>query len=359
MEKIRAYLSRIEHRPIFWIALASLVALLCYTPSLTGPFVFDDQHNIEDNSHIKITHLNLENLASAALSSPIPNRPLPNISFALNYYFTGLNVVGFHVVNIIIHLINGVLVYGFIRLTQQTPALKCSGSENKIPALLSAIIWLLHPLHTQSIAYIVQRMTSMSTLFYLMSLVLYAQYRLNSHRSSKWKFGLGSIISGASALASKEIAATLPIFILLYEWYFFQGADWRWFKKHIYIALTAAILIGALSLLYFRGHPIAQIVQRYENPDLPFSLAQRLYTESRVVLYYISLIFFPHPSRLNLDHDFPLSTSLLMPCTTLGSLIGIIALLCVAILQNKRQPVASFAMLWYFGNLVIESSVIG
>ncbi len=89
-----------------------------------------------------------------------------------------------------------------------------------------------------------------------------------------------------------------------------------------------------------------------------FTIAQRALTQLRVVIYYISLLFYPHPSRLNLDYDFPLSYSLINPITTLPSLVLILGLVALGLYLAKKQRLISFCIFWFLGNLVVESSVI-
>jgi tetratricopeptide (TPR) repeat protein len=109
--------------------------------------------------------------------------------------------------------------------------------------------------------------------------------------------------------------------------------------------------------MYLGVHPLGKILMGYENRD--FTLTQRMLTEFRVVIYYITLLIFPHPSRLNLDHDFPISHSLIDPITTMLSVGAIGGLIGLAIYMAKKDRLLSFCILWFLGNLVIESSVIG
>jgi tetratricopeptide (TPR) repeat protein len=115
--------------------------------------------------------------------------------------------------------------------------------------------------------------------------------------------------------------------------------------------------MGIISLVFLGiRNPIEQIFSRYAGGE--FSAWQRLLTQLRVVCVYISLLIWPHPSRLNLDYDFPASASLLEPPTTLAGFLIIAGLLCLAVRLAKREPLVSFSILWFFGNLAIESSVI-
>jgi tetratricopeptide (TPR) repeat protein len=158
------------------------------------------------------------------------------------------------------------------------------------------------------------------------------------------------------AFGSKEITATLPFFMILYEWTFL-GEDRQFTIKNKGLVLIGAFFFFILLALLFTGMaPVHEIMARFSQRD--FTVGQRVLTELRVVIFYISLIFWPHPSRLNLDHDFSLSHSLIDPITTLLALIAIFSAIAAAIYLAKKAPLISFGILWFFGNLVIESSII-
>jgi tetratricopeptide (TPR) repeat protein len=347
-----------KYETLLLLFLGVLVFLI-YASTLTGPFIFDDKHNIQQNPYIRLERLSPGGIAKAALESPSKHRPVANISFALNYYFHRYNPVGYHFVNILIHIINGTLLYLFTKATLLTPALKTDYDRfaaGWIP-VFTAFIWTLHPLQTQSVSYIVQRMNGLATLFYLSCLWFYAKYRLSKGtKRSSWLLA-GYAASGVLAFGSKEIAASLPVFIILYEWYFFQGLRPTWFKKKIPFIAGAIMLLVILSLLFLGSDPLGRITTGYVHHNL--TIAQRVLTEFRVVIFYLSLLIWPHPSRLNLDHEFLVSNSLIDPLTTLFSLAAIAGAVGAAIYFAKKAPLISFCILWFFGNLVIESSVIG
>jgi hypothetical protein len=212
----------------------------------------------------------------------------------------------------------------------------------------------------------------MAALFYILSLLFYVRGRIVQRQrmaSQKPPAGaprfkalfpypflwfLGSVLAGLLAMGCKEISVTLPFFVFLYEWYFFQDLSWPWLRRCLPWILAACIPAAALAVLHLGIRP--QILTNYNKWD--FTMAQRVMTEFRVVLYYASLLFYPHPSRLNLDYDFPISYSLLDPPTTLLSLCAIAGLVGLACWRAKRDRVLSFCILWFFGNLVLESSVI-
>ena len=103
------------------IVFMAVIAFVIYAKTLTGDFIFDDVPNIKDNPHLRLTHITAENLLDAAFEGPSPRRPVAKLSFALNYYFHGYNVTSFHMVNILIHIANGVLLYLLIVFTWRTP----------------------------------------------------------------------------------------------------------------------------------------------------------------------------------------------------------------------------------------------
>lgn len=339
------------------LALAAVVVIVIYAGTLTTPFIFDDLSNILENPHIRIPSPSLRNLAWAGFHSPEAYRPVANISFALNYYFNGYNQVGYHLVNIMIHLATGLFLYFLIKATLCTPALNNLNKHYGWIAFFTAFIWLIHPLQTQSVTYLVQRMNSMAAMFYVLSMLLYVKFRLATGVRKKWLLFCGCAAAGLLALGTKQIAATLPVFIILYEWYFFQNLNRQWARRQAPMLAGLLLIACIIALVYLNYHPLNRILADYKHRD--FTLLQRVLTEFRVVVFYISLLLWPHPSRLNLDHDFALSHSLINPVTTLLSLAIIIALIATALVTAKRSPLVSFSILWFFGNLVIESSVIG
>jgi tetratricopeptide (TPR) repeat protein len=339
------------------VALAAVLVIFIYSASLSGPFVFDDENNITENRHIRIRTLDSDSLQIAAFQSPIPTRPVAYVSFALNFFFNGYNPVGYRFINILIHIVNGFLIYGLTRTTLRTPVMADSFPSPGLVAAFATLVWLVHPLHTQSVAYIVQRMTSLSTMFYLLSLLCYAKARLHPTHGGRAALLTGCAVAGLLSLGSKEIAATLPVFILIYEWYFFQRLDSSWLRRSLPGIAGVGIFMVLISLAFLGGrNPLESIFSAYSTGE--FSAWQRILTQVRVVCLYISLLLWPNPNRLNLDYDFPISHSIIDPFTTLAGFLLVAGILFLALRWARKEPFASFAVLWFFGNLLIESSVI-
>lgn len=342
-----------------WLITAILFAVgfLVYANTLHVPFYFDDIQNIRDNNSIHLSELSFAQLSAAVENASNRNRPLTNLSFALNYYFHQQQLPGYHLVNIGVHLFAALCLYLLLATTFSLPATNIRGNPRLI-AFLAALLWLVHPIQTQSVTYIVQRMTSLAGMLYLLSLFCYAQGRVRQqqqHRGRNWFSA--AVVAGFLAMTAKENAVTLPFFIFLYEFYFFRNLHRQWLRKTLPWAAVALTIMIVAGYLFTDGHPLQAIMDSFHFRD--FSLSQRLLTESRVIFFYLSLLLYPHPSRLSLDHAFPLSHTLFQPVTTLPAIAGLLALLVLAILIAKRERLLSFAILWFLGNLFLESSFIG
>ena len=353
-------LNTFHRRAVFAICL---LGIIIYSNSLNCAFVFDDQQNITENTFIRLTELGFEKLSAAAFKSPHANRPVANASFAVNYYFGKYNTAGYHVVNILIHLINGILVYIFTLLTLKQAGI-AAPEDSRSPqfytayiSLFAALIFIAHPLQVQSVTYIVQRMNSMALMFYLLSSIFYIRGRSTLIRWKRWTQWAGCLLCWFLALGSKEIAATLPLVLLLYEWYFFQNLSKDRLKRNLIYCIGLVVLLGLTAYMFLGSNPLDHIAGSYIHRD--FTLEERVLTQFRVLVVYLSLFFYPHPLRLNLLHHITTSHSLLDPVTTLFSLLILVFLLVLAVGIAKKQRLVSFCILWFFIHLMIESSIIG
>ncbi len=343
------------YKTILAFLLLVLLGLGLYGHTFQAPFTFDDTPNILQNPHIRLTAITPEKILQIH-KSPSP-RPLANFTFAVNYFFHQYQPAGYRVINLGIHIITAWLIFLLVR-----SSLGIWRIQQPLIPLAAACLWLVHPLHTQSVTYIVQRMNSLATFFYVLALLCYSKARsmpAEKERSNIKKGLLFTVVilSGLLGLATKPIVAMLPIMLLLYEWFFFHNLDRVWFKKLMVWFFGAAVIFLLLAFLYLGESPIDKIMHGYAKRD--FSLGERLLTQPRIVLFYISLLFFPHPARLNLDHDFPLSHALLTPATTALAILAIAVFFIGAITTARKNRLLSFAVLWFFGNLVLESSIIG
>jgi tetratricopeptide (TPR) repeat protein len=332
------------------------VAFLLYFPALPGPFVFDDGDNIQENWSIRMPDFSCRSINEAAFGGPLKTRPLPYLSFALDYHLHGLDARWFRAVNILLHSVAAFGLFLFLLALSKSPGMKDHQTGAFGFALGASLLWLVHPLATQSVNYIVQRMAIMAALFFVFSLYFYAQARLSqSRRRQGLFFGLCAVF-GVLALFSKENAATLVFVLLLVEWFFFRDLSRLWLKRALLLALPAAVIFGGLAMLYMGGNPLGAIVQGYEGRD--FTLYGRVLTQFRVVAHYLSVIVLPLPSRFTLFHDIEVSRSLFAPVSTLFSLLFLMGLFAFAVLSARRLRLVSFAVLFFLITLMPESSII-
>lgn len=339
------------------IGLVIVSAFVAYSNTFHVPFQFDDRSNIINNPNIQIKTLTwdpLERLIRNTYRETI--RIFSYFTIALNYYLGGFDVFGYHLLNLLIHIASGIFLYWFLMLTFNLPSLRERyGSVSFKLSLITSLIFIVHPVQTQSVTYIVQRMSSMAGMFYLLTMVLYVKGRL-SLNNRKWGYFVAAGLTYLLGIFSKENVAILPVFVLIYEFYFFQNLTLSSKgKKTFFIVAVIVGLIALLGLAVWGKRYYELIVEGYKIRD--FTLWERVLTQFRVVLYYLTLLVYPHPSRLNLDYDFPISKTLFDPPMTLISIIIVGGLIGYSIFSARKRPVLSFCILWYFGNLVIESSI--
>ena len=279
--------SRLRRIDVLAILLLMGVAFLVYHNTLNAPFVFDDIPNIVDNPHVRMDRLGLEPLVRAAVSSPQHRRPVASVSFALNYYLHGYRVPGYHLLNIWIHgAVGGVLYLLFqlllrlhppeVQYPPSTAAPMIRGSSvftdprrATFISFVAALLWVVHPLNTQAVTYIVQRMTSLTGFFFMLSILLYGLAR----EPGDWRGNRGAMffaagISGVLAMATKETAIMLPAVLLTYEAVIMRhtrgdDAQARWLAGLLSLVLLSAVVVWWL--LDFR--PLEMIAATYANRD--------------------------------------------------------------------------------------------
>ena len=351
-------------RPTRWLiqslSIIFLFILIPYSNTFIADWHLDDLPNIVQNEYLHLTKPDNNSIIKVLSAHPREEgrlfRPIVYLTFALNWYFGSYNVVGYHIINIFFHIGTAFLLYLTVFLLLDTPALQ--GHQRPTPskhliALLSTLPWALNPIQTQAVTYIVQRMAVLATFFSLASIFCYFLGRRSQKKYARWVWFLAALICFILALGSKENSITLPVVLLLVEWIFFHSLG-RITVRHLLAGIGIGLVAGLAVFLLTNGDPIESIIN-YDHRN--FTLWQRLLTESRIMIFYLSLLFFPAPWRLSLDHDFALSTSLLQPPTTLLSILFLIGLTAWACWKHKSLPIPAFAILFFLLNHTIESTI--
>jgi len=340
-----------------FLVLALFLALLAvYGNSLNGDWHFDDYRNIVDNANLHMHVLSWEEIKRALTGLPGEGmtRPLAYLSFALNYYIGRDDVLGFHLTNLLIHYLTAIILFLFIHRTLNLPRLKDQyGKHSYSIALLSTFLWVLHPIQVLAVTYVVQRMASMAAMFYLLAMLFYLLARSAEKKAGLIGYSILAVLSASLSLATKENSATLPLAILLYDLFFFQGISRENLKKFLWRGLLPLLLLLLVGLFLLGP---AKFVGGYSIR--PFTMGERLLTEPRVMFFYLSLLLYPVSSRFTLLHDLDLSTGLLVPWTTLPAILLTLALLAAAFAYARRWPLFSYCLIFFFLNHVIEGSIL-
>ncbi|MFI5295609.1 MAG: type IV pilus biogenesis/stability protein PilW [Thermodesulfovibrionales bacterium] len=360
------------------IVLIAAVGFLAYSNTFYSPFQFDDRSQIIDNPVIK----DLKNFTSDRRGYDYnPRRFIGYLSLALNYRLGGLDVIGYHIVNLLIHIGNAFLVYLFVLLTFRTPSMRQSADSSPpapvLIALFSALLFVSHPLQTQAVTYVIQRLASLATFFYLLSLVMYIKGRLAIEKQDdtggrlfsgpSLLFYLVSLIATVCAMKTKEMAFTLPLVIVLYEVIFFKSPLKKMLLFLLPIILT--LIVVPLSILH-SDRPLGEIlsdVSEMTKVQTQMSRWEYLVTEMRVIVTYMRLIFLP--INQNIDYDYPVYHSLLTPPVFLSflfllSIFGLGVYLLLRGMKNNPPSSAAhyrpigFGILWFFITVSVESSII-
>ena len=337
-----------------------ITLLLVYSNSFQGEWHFDDFYTIVENPNIRLQSVNWDDLKKSfygptyGTDSQRIARPVAYASFALNYLFGGTAVLGYHVVNLLIHFSASFFLFLLIRMTLLLPVLKEQYGSVAYPvALVSTFLWATSPLHVHAVTIIVQRMASLAGLGYVMSLYFYVRARTARTGRGAIAFFLLSGTGALVAFGTKENTAVLPIALLLYDFFFIQGISADSAKKTLkWAVLPLAVFVG-LGLIY-TDFSMERAV--YESGVRPFSPMERLLTQGRVLFLYVSLLLYPIPSRLTFLHEIEISHTIFDPWTTFAAIVAIIFCLLFAALKARKYPLLSFAILFFILNHLIEGT---
>lgn len=361
------------------LGLIMLLGLACYCNTFSVPLMFDDFSSIVKNPDIT----GGKSLWDILLHGG--SRRIADMSFILNYRAHGLELAGYHSINLAIHLTVTVVLYflttallaALVRLNSAAvPASAQAGplTERFIP-LATALIFVCHPLQTQAVTYIVQRHTSLATLFYLLALLAYLkgrialeQYGVTAHVLLR---GLLLALLSLLAFHTKQITYTLPLMIVMLELSLFRG---RQFKRLLGVtALITVLLLITLIVPALLGGSLTEVMfdlRHATSEDLYFTRSSYALTQLRVVVTYLRLLIVPLGQ--NLDYDYPLSTSLLN-IDVMASLFLHITLLTTAFLLYRRSQcrgnaadghgrsalrLIAIGITWFYLALMVESSFI-
>ncbi len=323
------------------IGMIGLMSFLIYANTLASGFVFDDQITIVENLAFD------KSISLKLIWHKFNTRFITGLSFAMNYSLGQMNVVGYHLVNICIHIFNSFLIYLLVILTGKTPKMNHTlpQSEINLLAFFSALIFATHPIQTQAVTYITQRASSLAALFYLVSLVFYIKSRLES----KIIYHTIALVMTILGMFTKENTFTIPFMIIIYELTFWGGwkkGGWRRLKEFIPFLMTLMIIP-----LILASDPLDSIYRLRKDISLAHFSMNNLYTELNVLRTYIRLLFLP--IHQNLDYDYPQAKGF-FELPTIGSFIFLVGILIISFLKVRYTRLISFCIWWFFITISVE-----
>jgi tetratricopeptide (TPR) repeat protein len=335
---------------------------LAYSNSLNGTWALDD---IVTGKPVSL----------ADIKDFIGFRKVAYITFHLNQLIAPFSPLNFRLMNILIHIMNTALVYVIAyRTTSLCLPLgrgELKGGENLAfyAALFSGILFGLHPININAVAYIVQRMASLATLFVLLALLSYIAATEATARRKAFLLYAISAFFVVAGIFSKENAVTAIPLILLYDYVFLSHCTWSLFRKRLFLICGIGALSVGISFALLKMHgAFFDVVNFIFNPNEPLTRKgwmaidvywtplQHILTEFRVVSRYLLLVIMPLPGLLIFDWwSFPVSRGITDPISTLPSMFLILSLLIVGVWKWKRFPFLCFGILWYLCAISLES----
>jgi tetratricopeptide (TPR) repeat protein len=331
-----------------WGAVALLVGAVfaAYANSFHGPFIFDDGPSIVGNPSIR--HLgSFQVLAAPPDSVTTTGRPILNLSLAINYALGGLTVEGYHVVNLIIHMLAGLTLFGLLRRTLLLPALASRfAAASTGLALAMSLLWAVHPLQTESVTYVVQRAESLVGLFYLLTLYCYLR-GATAERGAGWY--VAAVLSCVLGMGSKEVMVSAPLVVVLFDRIFIagsfqQGARQRW---RVWGALLATWAVLALAVLLSHGR----------GGSAGFGLGMSAWSYARTqfgcILHYLCLSLWPSPLVIDYGNSVVSKAVNITPHA-----FGVLVLVAATVVGLVRRPMLGFLGVCFFAILAPSSSVV-
>jgi protein O-mannosyl-transferase len=323
-------------------AIIVLAGTVVYANSLSAPFIFDDQTAVIENAQIRrLWPLTVP--LSPPRETPVAGRPIVNLTFAINYAIGGLDVRGYRLTNLAVHVLAALTLFGLVRRTLLLGSLAPAfGAHATNLAWIATLMWMLHPLQTETIDYVTQRTESLMGLCYL--LTLYCSVRALEGRHGRWQ--AAAVIACATGMACKESMVTAPVIVVLFDSVFVARAVLR--KTHrarLYVGLacTWAVLAGLMA-----SEPRTTV-----GFDTNVSGWTYLLNQAPILLTYLRLTFWPR--NLVLDYGIPQPLTL---ADVWLPMIAVIAMAIVVLVLLVRRPQAGFLGAWCFITLAPTSSII-
>jgi protein O-mannosyl-transferase len=337
-----------RHQALLAALLIVLATVAAYVTSFRGALVFDDLPGIANNPTIR--DLSLEHLlvAIGPQGGTLSGRPIPNLTLALNHAISGDDLWSYHTANLLIHVLAALTLFGLVRRTLVRPLLaERFGAHAVSLALAIALLWSLHPLQTESVTYLVQRVESLMGLYYLLTLYCFLRAVETSQPRRVWY--AAAFLACLVGMGCKEVMVTAPFLVCLFDRTFVSGS-WRevWrSRRWFYAALASTWMLLAWLVAASGGRGGTA------GFETGISGWQYALTQCQVILSYLKLSLWPHP--LAFDRNVRLVGGLGEVWPQAVLLLGMLA---ATLYLLVRRPAVGFLCVWFFVILAPTSSVV-
>ncbi len=342
-------------RPAFsrlWQGLALLALIagvgIAYRGAVHAPFVLDDEASITDNPTLRSLWPLSGPLSPPSGGVPVSGRPLPNLSFALNYAISGNEVWSYHLGNIGLHLLTALTLFSLLQMTLARPALPERIRADAAPlAFVVTALWALHPLGTAAVTYISQRTELMVSLCYLATLLAVGR-AAQAERGGGW-WSVAAVAACTAGMACKEVMVSAPLVALLYDRTFFAGsfsAAWR-ARWRLYAGLMAGWILLGFLVWSTRGRGGTA---GFGLDVTPLSYAA---TQAPAIVRYLGLVFWPRDLVFDYGMYVAHGARAIVP-----GFVAVGALAALTLVALRRRPVLGFAGTVFFAVLAPTSSFV-
>lgn len=328
------------------LILAAAVFMVFY-PAAGGPFIFDDALTIVDNPSIRqLSPLfgsgNNPGPLNPSQGTPVSARPLVSLSLAINYHYGGLDPFGYRIVHIVIHLLSAMLLWSIVVTTLRLEHFQGRFDHLAQPlAFATALVWALHPVNTETVVYVTQRTELMMGLFYLATLFFSIRYLIAKRPAARATYLALTTLACCSGMLCKEVMASVPAMVLLYERTFIADSFRRILKRSwpLYVCLA----LGWLTMLaiYYHG-------SRTPGGGFGMGMAahQWWFTQSKVIFLYLKLAVWPWPLVIHYEVPILKSIAEAWPWVSGTALLAACTLWLV-----WRRSAVGYVAIWFFAVL--------
>ncbi|HSW74188.1 MAG TPA: tetratricopeptide repeat protein, partial [Candidatus Limnocylindria bacterium] len=348
---------------LFLSAILVVATVLVYYPSLHYAFQFDDIANIKNHFNIR------SNTFGALFFSG--SRWISYWIQAVLYYWGGFEPFVYRVFNILLHCINGLLMFFLVLCAGKTAQRRSLLQQQTVLiAFTTALLFLVHPVQTQTVSYIIQGQLEGLALFFILSMALCLFWV--SRSCTRWGRLISTLLLwslAALACGSKEIACTSPLLLILIDWFFIAQGNWQHLKTRLWIHASVLLIMGCLYLYFLKPVFFVTIFKMKgtltnslgnvitQKPDQLITTWQFALSQFKVLIHYLWI--FVWPIGLSVEYGWMLVTHFfaadcIIPCMLLCLLTSVL----ITKLRRNHAHLPTFAFLWFFACILPRASII-